>query len=303
MKTIRIIVICAVTVSCLLVVYSYRWEIGDFVIRDFPAVKIQTYTSPDKRYLATVYFKRDSAESNFHSFLNIGTGSESFSRDNRIIRLIGSTAIECSWKDEHLLVVKYYGDEDTDDGPPLTQWREVKIEYIKLVDPHDTAGWAGTLVDIATDKTVMRVGMDYYKARAMLSGLRAEEISLKVKLPHTYVPPSERYNSYRLPSGTVIEIYGRPHYAGFALFQIIVSSDKLETWTGETPPEIQNKELDLHLIGVKEFDLKKMLKNKPKKSVLESRAGKTESGLAAWGRKQAGCGRSPSQAVVSPAQA
>ncbi len=139
MKTFRTIIVCALTVSLILAVYTYRWDIGAWLIRDYPPVRIQTYTSPDQRYIATMYFMRDHAEGNFRSVLILSTGGDSFAHDDRVITLLGSTAIECTWTNEHLLTIRYHGFEGSDSGPSLSQWKDVKIEYVKLLDPNEAA--------------------------------------------------------------------------------------------------------------------------------------------------------------------
>jgi hypothetical protein len=102
----------------------------------------------------------------------------------------------------------------------------------------------------------LRTGMTIEKVHAILRGSGADNITDKVNLPREALGPFEKMESYRLQSGTVLEIYSRPAENNFSVYLIAVSADRLGRPISNMDP-LRKKKLDLHFMLVDEFDLEK----------------------------------------------
>ena len=103
---------------------------------------------------------------------------------------------------------------------------------------------------------LLRIGMEVARARLMLSEVQAEEITAKIDLPRDSVSPPRLFSSYRLKSGTVIEIYGRQENEKAIVILLVVSKDKLEQQSEDDYIKHRKNPPHLDLISVKEIDLK-----------------------------------------------
>ena len=113
-------------------------SIGDMLLHETPVVLLQSYASPDGRYVATVAFKYDNPrfEGHYWSMVSLDSIQEgrSLGRGPQTIRLYGSTSIDCEWRDAKHLRIIYSGKLDRDCTKNLLPECEgITIEYVDLL--------------------------------------------------------------------------------------------------------------------------------------------------------------------------
>lgn len=100
------------------------------------AVKMQSYASPDRRFVATVRFKllrSDDHIDNYNTWVELGPITEE--RGTSVITVFRSSCISCEWTGTDALTIFYFGEINTD-HKILADAHGVKISLVRLNDPN-----------------------------------------------------------------------------------------------------------------------------------------------------------------------
>ena len=112
-------------------------------------------------------------------------------------------------------------------------------------------------------QTVLRKGMDYNEANEMVKRVGADQPAVLIELPREFLEPEYVMQSYRLPSGTVIQIYGEPKDGNVVVWMIGVFTYHPTNWNwaSRDDPELE-KMMESGRSGVHEYDLRTELLHK-----------------------------------------
>ena len=100
-----------------------------------PACMLQSYASPNHKYIATVWFKllrSDDFVDSYDTFVQVGPVGKT--EDRSVLRLFCSTCISCEWKGNDTLVIYYWGKINSD-YPPKKVWEGITIRSIAIAGP------------------------------------------------------------------------------------------------------------------------------------------------------------------------
>ena len=110
------------------------------------------------------------------------------------------------------------------------------------------------------DQMVLRRGMDYNKANDMVMSVGADQPAILKTLPHEILAPGYTMQMYRLPSGTVIQVYGEIREGNTVVLMMGVFPYRPAywNWSSKDDPELA-KMIESGRSGVHEYDLRSEL--------------------------------------------
>jgi hypothetical protein len=102
---------------------------------------------------------------------------------------------------------------------------------------------------------VLRKGMSYYDAQALIVRAGADSPAVVSELPHDIGTENGHKNYYRLPSGYIVQLYGEEKGAETLVWMIGISRYKPTRWDWRTRDDPERQKVVQSMILVHEFDL------------------------------------------------